>query len=169
MVTPAAKRDAVAYLRSTFEMSERRARRILGCTRMTIRYRLRRKCDAELRDRLRTPAHARRRFGYRRLHMLLKREGHIVNHKRLFRLYREEPLGVRHRGGRKRALGTRAPMMVRQAPNQRWSVDFASDQFLDGRRLRIFAVIDDCTRECLVMIADISITGPASHGSSTSC
>jgi putative transposase len=82
-----------------------------------------------------------------------------VNHKRLFRLYREERLGVRRRGGRKRALGTRAPMMVPQAPNQRWSVDFASDQFLDGRRLRIFAVIDDCTRECLALVADTSITG----------
>jgi putative transposase len=123
---------------------------------MTIRYRLRRRSNAELRDRLRILANARRRFGYRRLHVLLKREGHIVNHKRLFRLYREERLGVRRRGGRKRALGTRAPMMVPQAPNQRWSVDFASDQFLDGRR---FAVVDDCTRECLALIADTSITG----------
>jgi putative transposase len=72
MVTPAAKREAVAYLRSAFEMSERRACRMLGCTRMTIRYRLRRPYEAELRERLRTLAHARRRFGYRRLHVLLR-------------------------------------------------------------------------------------------------
>jgi len=82
-------------------------------------------------------AHVRRRFGYRRLHVLLRREGFIVNHKRLFRLYREERLVVRRRGGRKRALGTRAPMTVPQIPNDRSSIDFAADQFIDGRRLRI--------------------------------
>ena len=71
-----------------------------------------------------------------------------MNHKRLFRIYREERLVVRRRGGRKRALGTRAPMLVSQWPNDRWSVDFAADQFIDGRRLRIFVVVNDCTREC---------------------
>jgi len=94
-------------------------------------------------------AHERRRFGYRRLHVLLRREGFRVNHKRLFRLYREERLMVRRRGGRKRALGTRAPMVVPQLANDRWSLDFVSDQFIDGRRLRILVVVDDCTRECL--------------------
>jgi putative transposase len=82
-------------------------------------------------------AHVRRRFGYRRLHVLLLREGCTVNHKRLFRLYREERLMVRCRGGRKWALGTRAPMLVPQWPNDRWSLDFVADQFIDGRRLRI--------------------------------
>ena len=75
---------------------------------MTMRYRCRRPDDAALRQRLRALAHERRRFGYRRLHVLLRREGFTVNHKRLFRLYREERLMVRRRGGRKRALGTRA-------------------------------------------------------------
>jgi putative transposase len=159
MVTPAAKREAVAHLCSGLEMSERRACRVIGCARMTVRYRSRRPDDAAVRDRLKALAHERRRFGYRRLHVLLKREGYAVNHKRLFRLYREERLGVRRRGGRKRALGTRAPMLIAQLPNERWSLDFASDQFGDGRRLRILAVVDDCTRECVALIADTSLSG----------
>jgi putative transposase len=159
MVTPAAKREAVAHLRTVFDMSERRACRIIGCVRMSVRYHSRRGDDAELRQRLRALAHERRRFGYRRLHVLLRREGFIVNHKRLFRLYREERLVVRRRGGRKRALGTRAPMLLPQVPNDRWSVDFVADQFIDGRRLRIFVVVDDCTRECLALVVDTSISG----------
>jgi putative transposase len=159
MVTPAAKREAVAHVCSAFEMSERRACRIIGCVRMTVRYRSRRSNDAQLRERLRALAHERRRFGYRRLHVLLRREGFKVNHKRLFRLYREERLIVRRRSGRKRALGTRAPMLIPQAPNERWSLDFVADQFIDGRRLRILVVIDDCSRECLALIADTSISG----------
>src|SRR4030081_924497 len=159
MVTPAAKREAVAHLRSAFDMSERRACRTSGCVRMMGRYRCRPPDDAELRERLRNLARARRRFGYRRLHVLLRREGFTVNHKRLFQLYREERLMVCRRGGRKRALGTRAPMLVRQWPNDRWSLDFVADQFIDGRRLRILVVVDDCTRECLALIADTSISG----------
>jgi putative transposase len=159
MVTPAAKREAVAHLCSAFDMSERRACKIIGCVRMTVRYRSRRPDDAELRVRLRALAHERRRFGYRRLHVLLRREGFKVNHKRLFRLYREERLMVRRRGGRKRALGTRAPMLIPQWPNDRWSLDFVADQFIDGRRMRILIVVDDCTRECLALVADTSISG----------
>ena len=151
-------------MRSAFDMSERRACRVTGCVRMTVRYRSRRPDDAELRVRLRALAHVRRRFGYRRLLIFLRREGLMVNHKRLFRLYREERLMVRRRGGRKRAsLGTRAPMMVPQLlndlPNDRWSLDFVADQFIDGRWLRILVVVDDCTRECLALIADTSISG----------
>jgi len=159
MVTPAAKREAVAHVRSAFELSERRACRMIGCVRMTVRYCSRRPPDTELRERLKALAHERRRFGYRRLLVLLRWEGFIVNHKRLFRLYREERLMVRRRGGRKRALGTRAPMLAPQSPNDRWSVDFVADQFIDGRRLRIFVVVDDCTRECLALVADSSISG----------
>ncbi|MGY4568077.1 hypothetical protein ACVWY5_001147 [Bradyrhizobium sp. USDA 3256] len=108
---------------------------------------------------MRTIARERRRFGYRRLHVLLKREGYVINHKKLFRLYREEKLAVRRRGGRKRAIGTRAPMMVPMAPNDRWSLDFVSDQLTDGRRFRILTVVDDCTRECLALVADTSLSG----------
>jgi putative transposase len=140
-------------------MSERRACHILSCCRATIRYRVARDGDAILRERMKALAHERRRFGYRRLHVLLRREGHVVNHKRVFRLYREEKLAVRRRGGRKRALGTRAPMTLPTGPNQRWSLDFVSDQFADGRRFRILVVVDDCTRECLALVADTSISG----------
>jgi len=100
----------------------------------------------------------RRRFGYRRIHVLLKREGHAVNHKRLFRLYREERLSVRKRGGRRRAIGTRAPLLAPLLPNQRWSLDFVSDQMTDGRRFRVLTVVDDCTRECLALVADTSLS-----------
>ena len=159
MVTPAVKREAVAHLRQAHEMSERRACRVIGCVRMTVRYRSRRIDDAGLRERLRTLAKERRRFGYRRLHVLLCREGFVVNHKRLFRIYREERLMVSKRAGRKRALGTRAPIPVPLRPNDRWSLDFVSDQLACGRRFRILAVFDDCTRECLAAVADTSLSG----------
>jgi putative transposase len=116
MVTPAARREAVAHLRSHHEMSERRACRLIDCQRMTVR-RGRRPDDPKLRERLVALARERRRFGYRRLLIFLRREGFVVNHKRLFRLYREERLMVRKRGGRKRALGTRTPMPVPGLPN----------------------------------------------------
>ena len=98
-------------------MSERRACKAIGCCRMTMRYRTTRADDADLRQRMRAIAQERRRFGYRRLHVLLRREGYLINHKKLFRLYREEKLTVRRRGGRKRAIGTRAPMLVPLMPN----------------------------------------------------
>jgi putative transposase len=159
MVTPAVKREAVAHLKTNHEMSERRACRVIGCQRMTVRYRSRRPDDPALRERLRALARERRRFGYRRLLIFLRREGFTVNHKRLFRIYREEHLMVRKRGGRKRALGTRAPMAVPGMPDDRWSLDFVSDQLACGRRFRILAIFDDCTRECLATVADTSLSG----------
>jgi putative transposase len=159
MVTPVAKREAVALLRQGLEVSERRACTMIGICRMTVRYRSTRPDDGALRERMKALAHERRRFGYRRLHILLRREGYVVNHKRLFRLYREERLAVRRRGGRKRAMGTRAPITIPLAPNQRWSLDFVADQLLDGRRFRILAAVDDCTRECLTLVADTSLSG----------
>ncbi len=159
MVTPVAKREAVAYLAATFQMSERRACRVIGADRASVRYAGTRPDDGMLRQRLKELAGERRRFGYRRLHVLLKREGHAVNRKRIQRLYREEKLTVRRRGGRKRAMGTRRPIEPPVAANQRWSLDFLSDQLTDGRRFRILAVVDDCTRECLVLAADTSLSG----------
>nr|WP_152338434.1 IS3 family transposase [Pseudorhizobium flavum] len=159
VVTPAARRKAVAHLMDHHQMSERRACKASGFCRMTIRYETRRSDDDRLRERVKALAHERRRFGYRRIHVLLKREGHRVNHKKLFRLYREEKLTVRKRGGRKRAIGTRAPMLVPMAANDRWSLDFVSDQLTDSRRFRILTVVDDCTRECLGLVADTSLSG----------
>ncbi|MGY0482147.1 IS3 family transposase [Endobacter medicaginis] len=159
MVTPAARREAVAYLAEAFDMSERRACRVVGVDRTSVRYQGSRPDDTVLRGRLKELAAERRRFGYRRLHVLLRREGHVVNRKRVQRLYREEKLTVRRRGGRKRAMGTRRPIETPIMANQRWSLDFLSDQLTDGRRFRIFAVVDDCTRECLALAADTSLSG----------
>lgn len=159
MVTPAARREAVAHLQSAFEVSERRACAVLGVDRTSFRYRSRRPADAAVRARLRELAAIRRRFGYRRLLVLMRREGLTMNHKKFRRLYREERLQVRRRGGRKRALGTRAPLTIPQGPNQRWSLDFLPDAFVDGRRFRILAVVDDFTRECLALVADTSLPG----------
>ena len=139
--------------------SQRRACGLVGMEPKTFRYASRRPDDAETRQRLRALAGERRRFGYRRLHVLLAREGIALNHKRLFRLYRQEKLGVRKRGGRKRALGTRSPIVLPKAPNQRWSLDFVSDAFDNGRRFRVLTVVDDFTRECLALVVDTSLSG----------
>jgi putative transposase len=159
MVTPAARRAAVAHAITTFGVSQRRACKVIGAERSSMRYRHRRPDDAEARERLRQLAAQRRRFGYRRLQILLRREGTHMNHKKLRRIYAEERLQVRRRGGRKRALGTRAPMALPQAANQRWSLDFASDALADGRRFRILAIVDDFSRECLCLVADTSLSG----------
>lgn len=140
-------------------MSERRACSVIGADRTSIRYRSRRPDDHDLRERLRALASERRRFGYRRLHVLLRREGHVVNRKKTQRLYCEEGLSVRKRRGRKKATGTRAPLLTVAAPNARWSVHFVHDQFAQGRRFRIFNVIDDVTKECLAAVVDTSISG----------
>ena len=139
MVTPAAKRQAVAHLCSNFEVSQRRACEVIGADRSSVRYLSLRPDDAVIRSRLRELASVRRRFGYRRLLLMLRGEGVLINHKKLRRLYAEERLQVRRRGGRKRALGTRAPLTLPQRPNQRWSLDFVSDTLTDSRRFRILA------------------------------
>jgi putative transposase len=144
---------------SRYEMSERRACQTIQADRKTVRYRSRRPADTELRVRLRELAAEQRRFGYRRLHVLLRREGHGLNRKKTQRLYREEGLSVRQRRGRKRATGSRAPILVEARPNARWSVDFVHDQLSSGRRFRILNIIDDVTKECLAAIADTSISG----------
>ncbi len=140
------------------DYSQRRACTLIGLAPKVYRYR-RSEDDGVLRTRLKALAAQRRRFGYRRLHLLLRREGFTVNHKKLFRIYREERLVVRKRGGRKRALGTRAPAAVPQGRNQRWSLDFVSDTFADGRRFRMLAIVDDFTRQCLALVADTSLSG----------
>jgi transposase InsO family protein len=159
MVGPAAKRDAVALLQSKFEMSERRACTVIAADRTMVRYRSCRPADTELRARLRELANERHRFGYRRLFILLRREGEPSGINRIYRLYREEGLMVRKRRGRRKALGTRAPILVEAKPNARWSLDFVHDQFANGRRFRILNIVDDVTRECLGAIPDVSISG----------
>jgi transposase InsO family protein len=159
MVGPAAKREAVAHLRDTLEMSERRACSLVAADRTMIRYRSRRPPESELRSRLRELANRRRRFGYRRLFILLRREGEPSGINRIYRLYREEGLTVRKRRARRRAVGTRAPILVEAKANARWSLDFVHDQFALGRRFRVLNIVDDVTRECLAAIPDTSISG----------
>lgn len=159
MVRPAVKREAVAHLQAEMGLSERRACRITGADRTMIRYCSCRPADTELRARLRDLANERRRFGYRRLFILLRREGEPSGINRIYRLYREEGLAVRKRRTRRKAVGTRAPILVEARPNARWSLDFVHDQFGCGRRFRILNVVDDVTRECLAAIPDVSISG----------
>ena len=159
MVRPAVKRAAVAHLRARMGLSERRACQIVGADRKMLRYRSVRSPETELRQRLRDLANERRRFGYRRLFILLRREGEPSGINRIYRLYREEGLAVRRRRARRKAIGTRAPILVEARPNARWSLDFVHDQLACGRRFRILNVVDDVTRECLAAIPDTSISG----------
>jgi putative transposase len=139
--------------------SQRHACRLVGVHPKTYRYVSKRTGDEDVRACLRELASQRRRFGYRRLGLLLARQGIRLNHKKLYRLYKEERLSVRKRGGRKRAVGTRAPMAIPQHRNLRWSLDFVMDTTVSGRRFRILTVVDDFTRECLRLVVDTSLTG----------
>jgi putative transposase len=159
MVTPDVKRDAVAHVCVQHGVSQRRACEVLSVDRSSMRYRSVRPDDASIREAMKKVASERRRFGYRRIHVMLDRQGIVMNLKKLRRLYREEKLTVRKRGGRKRALGTRRPLALPSRPNERWSLDFVSDAFTDGRRFRVLAVVDDFTRECLALVADTSLSG----------
>ena len=158
MVTPAARRRAAAYAIERYVVSERRSCRLFGLSRSTWRYETRRKADVQLREKLRTLAAQLPRYGYKRLCRRLRRSGEIVNHKKIYRLYREEGLAVRKRS-RKRLVRRAERADVPTRPNERWSMDFTSDQLADGRRFRTFNVVDDCTRECLAIHVERSISG----------
>jgi putative transposase len=145
--------------------SQRRACRLIEVDPKTVR-RVPVADAPETRQRLRDLAGERRRFGYRRLGILLAREGITMNRKKLYRLYREEGLAVRRRRGRKRATGTRVPITIPQAANQRWSLDFVADVLSWGRRFRVLAIVDGCTREALALVVDSSIGGGRSCASS---
>lgn len=159
MVGPAAKREGVAHLQALLGLSERRACSIVNADRTMIRYRSCRPPDTELRTQLRDLANERKRFGYRRLFVLLRQNGEPSGINRIYRLYREEGLTVRKRRARRRAVGTRAPILVEAVANARWSLDFVHDQLASGRRFRILNIVDDVTRECLAAIPDTSISG----------
>jgi putative transposase len=154
------RKRAVTWAIQEKSYSQRRACGLVGLHPKTYRYASKRTGDEELRVKLRELASQRRRFGYRRLGLMLERQGIKLSPKKLYRLYKEERLTVRKRGGRKRALGTRAPIAIPQDRNLRWSLDFVMDTLTSGRRFRILTMVDDFTRECLTLVADTSLTAP---------
>jgi len=156
---PTAKGEAVVHLQTFTGMSERWACRVIEADRKSVRYRSSRDDDVELREKLRELANQRRRFGYRRLHILLRREGVMINCQKSQRFCQEDGLAVRRRRSRRRAVGTRAPAPALALPNQRWSRDFGHDQIPSGRRFRVLNVVDDVIPECLAAVPDIAISG----------
>jgi putative transposase len=154
------RKQAVELMRAEAAVSERRACGLMELPRATCRYQRRRLEDARLRQRLRELAETRRRFGYRRLHVLLVREGWQVNHKRVYRLYLEEKLGIRRKRGRRRAPGmARIVLAPPSEPDQVWTMDFTQDAFAGGGRFRTLNLMDGCTREALEIEVDTSLPG----------
>jgi putative transposase len=147
------------WAQEAYRISERHAARLVQLAIGTRRYRSRKGFDEVLRHRLREMAGTHVRYGYRRLTVLLRREGWHVNAKRIYRLYREEGLIVRTKQRRKMARRRPVPTGVAVRPNHCWSMDFVSDKLADGRPFRILTVVDQFTRECVKLEADRSMTG----------
>lgn len=158
MVTASQRRLAVTHLRAAYQVSARRACRVVGLSRSRWHYQPQRPLrDAPVRVRLKELASARPRFGYKRLQILLRREGVVVNLKRLYRLYREERLSVRPLHRRKRVAVVRVPQVRPTQPNERWGMDFIHDECLGGRRFRCLTMVDEFTRECPHIEVDTSL------------
>lgn len=149
----------MSFLRENHTISERRACKMTGLHRSTFRYQAKPSDDTEIRLRLRQLAEQRRRFGSPRLHVLLRREGYEINHKRTERLYREEGLSLRLKRRRKRCSALRVVLNKPRRVNEHWSMDFVTDNLYNGRRFRILTVVDDLSRECPVLEVDHSLTG----------
>ena len=157
---PAGLRAAVSYVEVGYQMSQRHACRLLGLGRSTQRYRARKaERDAALRTRLKELAAQRMRFGYRRLTAMLVREGTLANHKRVYRLYREEGLAMRIRQRRRIRWNGAVTSPAARRPNERWSMDFVSDCVSSGKVIRMLTIVDDCTRECPVIEVDTALGG----------
>jgi putative transposase len=160
VVGPHAKRRAVDFLKEKYSFTERRACRLVLLWRSTQRYKKKLEEQKELRERMRSIAERWRRFGYRRIHVILKREGVKVNHKRVYRLYKEEQLSLRAKKRKKSRSIVRAPIQAPTGPNERWSMDFVSDQLSSsGRRIRCLNIVDDFSRECVAIEVDTSLPG----------
>ena len=156
---PAVRRSAVRYLEAEWQLSERRACGLAVVCRATVRYQAHGSGDDSVRTRLRELAALRKRFGYRRLGVLLRREGVLVNHKRVYRLYREEGLSLRRRKRKRLTSEGRGPGELAIRANQVWSLDFVSDALAPGRRLKLLTLVDTYTRESLAVEVDTSIGG----------
>lgn len=156
---PAHRRAAVAYVQERFGFSQRQACRLVEAARSTIRYQGCQRDDKSLRGRLRELAAQRPRFGYRRLHVLLRREGIRVNHKRVARLYRAEGLTVRRRRRKSPTRILRGRPPAPEGANEQWAMDFLHDTVASGRTIRLLSVIDVFTREALILEVDTSLPG----------
>ncbi len=161
MVTPEAKRACSQVLVQEHKLSERRACKLVGQHRSVQRYRSRKENEVDLKDQIKEIAYEKKRFGYRRIHMLLKRTGMKINHKKVYRIYRALGLKVLKRGNRKRAIGARKIEEVITRQNQRWALDFVHDALWDGRKLRLLTIIDVFTRRCLKIVVDTNLNGKA--------
>ena len=159
MVKPAAKRAMAGWAQQAYRKPERHVCRLFRLPRSTKRYCSRKDPQTALRRRLNELAAIRVRWGYRRLTILLRRDGWLVNAKRIYRLYREEELTVRTAKRKKLAQRARVATPPASRPNQRWAVDFVADRFANGLRFRVLTVVDLYTRECLALFADRSISG----------
>jgi putative transposase len=159
MVTPAAKREAAGLIQQELGLSERRTCTVLGVSRSLLQYTPRPDRNGELRARLKALAEQRRRFGSPRLHVLLRREGWTVNHKRVERLYRQEGLSLKRKRSRKRGALLRVLLPVPCRVNERWSMDFVTDSLTNGRRFRSLTIVDDHSRESVAIEPDFSLTG----------
>jgi len=157
-VKPGRKRNLAMDISQDYGISQRRACRLLQLNRSTYQYRPHPPDDRALRMKLKELAFSRPRYGYRRLTILLRREGWVVNDKRVYRLYREESLMVRTKRRRKHAAGLRVKPWPATRPAERWSIDFMADQLADGRRFRIFTAVDHFSRECVCVKAGQSLT-----------
>ena len=140
-------------------ISERRACSLVGLNRATMRYRSQSPQETELTERIKAIAYERRRFGYRRVHQLLRREGIKVNHKKVYRLYREAGLAVRKRKRRKGIMVERQPLLLPEMPNHTWSMDFVMDSLANGRRIKCLTIVDDFSKECLDIPVANGISG----------
>lgn len=156
---PVQKRAAAQYFRVGFRVSERRACRLASVARSSYRYRSQAADQTALRLRLRDLAATRVRYGYRRLHVLLRREGWRVNHKRIYRLYREEGLGIRVKRRKKLASAPRVLPPPATRPHERWSLDFLTDSLADGRRYRVLTIVDNVSRVSPAIAVGASLTG----------
>lgn len=160
MVSTTARREAVEWLRETRSTSLRRACRVIGLSTATWRYQPRlNAANDKLVEQLHTHAAERSRFGYRRLHVLIARGGMTVNHKRLYRLYRQAGLQVRRRRRKRLTRGERVPLPTPTRRGERWSMDFTLDTLADGRAFRTLNIVDDYTRECVAIEVDRSLPG----------
>lgn len=159
MVRPAARREAAGHIQKQFSISERRACRTMALHRSSKRYDARPRDDQAVRKRLKKLAAEKPRYGCPRLYEILRRDGIVVNHKKVHSIYLEEGLQVRRKSRRKRLRDLRMPLATATGSNQRWSIDFVSDQLADGRRFRVCTLVDDYSRRCLAAEVGLSIMG----------